>query len=189
MYVDMRAFFPELPEEPFVSGCEQPLDLKMKIPATVKLSCGFVNCCRPLPKGKPPTHKTTVIYPDGLVTQGGQKKETIPGDASEIPDETMIRLASPDQLEDWRKQYFDAGSQDEPLDVIRDQLLELVQEAKNNEDDEEEEEEDDEKEEENDDDAEEDEEEDDDPPLKLKKKAPHRSEVSCHGYSTGGGCS
>lgn len=68
----MQLMFPDLPEEPFVSGCEHVREYE-GIKVRVRLACGFVNPERPVPQN-PVCHGslTKVLYPNGLILDGWQ---------------------------------------------------------------------------------------------------------------------
>jgi molybdenum cofactor biosynthesis enzyme MoaA len=69
----MRELFPDLPEEPFASGCEHAREHE-GIKVLVRLACGFVNPKRQIPQ-HPVCHGslTKVLYPNGLILNGWQR--------------------------------------------------------------------------------------------------------------------
>lgn len=71
MYVDATEIFDGLPDDPYVSGCEQEVYREGDFRATVKMTCGFVNGLKEVPvdPGRKQTQRK-VIYPDGEVRDG-----------------------------------------------------------------------------------------------------------------------
>lgn len=71
LWVDSSKLFTDLPENPYVDGCEKIVYTDGDFKATVKMTCGFVNLLKEAPND--PTRKQTerkVIYPDGKVLNG-----------------------------------------------------------------------------------------------------------------------
>lgn len=71
LWVDSNDIFKDLPDNPYVEGCERIVYEKGSFKATVKMTCGFVNKLKELPND--PTRKQTirkVIYPNGEVLDG-----------------------------------------------------------------------------------------------------------------------
>ena len=71
LWVDSSNLFTELPQDPYVDGCEKAVYEIDGFRATVKMTCGFVNSLKERPND--PTRKQTarkVIYPDGEILDG-----------------------------------------------------------------------------------------------------------------------
>lgn len=71
LWVDSSRLFRDLPENPYVDGCEKVVYTDGDFKATVKMTCGFVNLLKERPND--PTRKQTerkVIYPDGEILNG-----------------------------------------------------------------------------------------------------------------------
>lgn len=71
LWVDSSKLFKDLPENPYVEGCEKIVYTDGDFKATVKMTCGFVNLLKETPND--PTRKQTerkVIYPDGEILNG-----------------------------------------------------------------------------------------------------------------------
>lgn len=71
LWVDSSNLFEDLPQDPYVDGCENVVYEDEGFRATVKMTCGFVNSIRNRPND--PTRKQTtrkVIYPNGEVLDG-----------------------------------------------------------------------------------------------------------------------
>ena len=71
LWVDSSELFTDLPENPYVDGCEKVVYTDGDFKATVKMTCGFVNMLKEIPND--PTRKQTerkVIYPDGKILNG-----------------------------------------------------------------------------------------------------------------------
>lgn len=70
--MDSSELFANLPEDPYVDGCEQVIYRgEDGFKATVKMTCGFVNKLKERPVD--PTRKQTtrkVVYPNGQVLDG-----------------------------------------------------------------------------------------------------------------------
>lgn len=71
MWVDARAIWPELTDDPYHDGCEQSLPQYTGIDAKVKMTCGRVNRLRPRVDETPKrTGHTEVLYPNAKRTAG-----------------------------------------------------------------------------------------------------------------------
>ena len=71
LWVDAFGLFKNLPEDPYVEGCEKVVYTDGDFKATVKMTCGFVNSLKERPND--PTRKQNerkVIYPDGEILNG-----------------------------------------------------------------------------------------------------------------------
>ena len=71
LWVDSATLFEDLPQDPYVDGCENVVYEDEGFRATVKMTCGFVNSIKYRPND--PTRKQTtrkVVYPNGEVLDG-----------------------------------------------------------------------------------------------------------------------
>jgi pyruvate-formate lyase-activating enzyme len=69
MYVDARTIFPDLPDNPFVDGCEQEYKREDGITVTVRETCGITDptkCPVINPVGR--NAQTQIMYPNGQTT-------------------------------------------------------------------------------------------------------------------------
>jgi sulfatase maturation enzyme AslB (radical SAM superfamily) len=96
LWVDSSKLFNDLPENPYVDGCEKTVYIDGEFKATVKMTCGFVNSLKEKPND--PTRKQTerkVIYPDGEILNGWYNirngKATYHGKEQPVKVETVYR--------------------------------------------------------------------------------------------------
>ena len=71
LWIDSCKLFDDLPDNPYIEGCEKIVYDNDGFKATVKMTCGFVNSLKERPND--PTRKQTtrkVIYPNGKVLDG-----------------------------------------------------------------------------------------------------------------------
>ena len=71
LWVDSSHLFDDLPQDPYVDGCENVVYEDDGFRATVKMTCGFVNSLKERPND-PTRQQTTrkVVYPNGEVLDG-----------------------------------------------------------------------------------------------------------------------
>ena len=96
LWVDSSKIFNDLPDNPYVEGCEKNIYEADGFKATVKMTCGFVNKLKERPND--PTRRQTtrkVIYPNGEVLDGWYNirdgKATYYGKKQPVKTETIVK--------------------------------------------------------------------------------------------------